>query len=428
MKQTSTLSQPSFLDWALAVAVVVLSPVLLFPEPGRLPILFLLPVVLLVRWMKTRTVLPRTPLDWAILVLAIEVAATCLFVSDLPFSLTKVTVALFGLLVFYTLVLLLRTERFIRIGINFYAAAGVVLAIVGILGVGRHSEPKYIPFLYRLLKAVPSVNFNLPGAEKGFHPNALGGGLVMIFPLCFVLLLGSWEKSGGWKRRFFFSAGFAVMGTVLLLIQSRSSFAGIYFAAWLLLFTALRKKRLAAVIVTVVMISLVVGIFRMAGSDRVPYTDLESRNKLVGRVIKFWEPALEAIHDHPVFGIGLNNARLVPTVGMEQAHFHNQFLQTAAELGLPGLVAYLAILFGAAAMCFHVWKRSASSFMRRAVLGLGGGQLALFVFGFLDAIPLGSKVGILFWISLALITSVYVFTIHTEGKTGGHDPAARKVG
>jgi len=49
--------------------------------------------------------------------------------------------------------------------------------------------------------------------------------------------------------------------------------------------------------------------------------------------------------------------------------------------------------------------------MRTAALGLGCSQLAHFIFGMGDSIPLGAKVGIFFWFSLGLITAIYNYML-----------------
>jgi hypothetical protein len=45
--------------------------------------------------------------------------------------------------------------------------------------------------------------------------------------------------------------------------------------------------------------------------------------------------------------------------------------------------------------------------MRDAARGLGAGQLAYFIFGMGDSIPLGAKAGVFFWALLALIAAMY---------------------
>jgi O-antigen ligase len=103
----------------------------------------------------------------------------------------------------------------------------------------------------------------------------------------------------------------------------------------------------------------------------------------------------------------MDRLRYDPGIGYESAHAHNQLIHTAAELGIPGLAAYLAILIGAGWMCLDVSKRARAAWMRDAARGLGAGQLAFLIFGMGDAIPLGGKNGVFFWVSLALIAAMY---------------------
>jgi putative inorganic carbon (HCO3(-)) transporter len=120
-----------------------------------------------------------------------------------------------------------------------------------------------------------------------------------------------------------------------------------------------------------------------------------------------WLAGAEAIKRAPVLGIGMNRLRLDPGIGYKNASAHNQFITTGAELGIPGLVAYIAVLVGVGWMAWAVWKRSRDLWMKAAALGLIAGQAAFHIFGLGDAIPLGSKPNVLFWVSLALITAIF---------------------
>ncbi len=130
-----------------------------------------------------------------------------------------------------------------------------------------------------------------------------------------------------------------------------------------------------------------------------------------------WNEGVEAVAENPWFGAGLNQFRMRPGVKYELSHAHNHLIHTAAELGIPGLVAYLAILIGAGYMCVEVWKKRKDEFMKMAVLGLGAGQMAHFLFGMGDSIPLGAKTGVLFWVSLALIAGIYNYTFFAGKET-----------
>jgi putative inorganic carbon (HCO3(-)) transporter len=102
----------------------------------------------------------------------------------------------------------------------------------------------------------------------------------------------------------------------------------------------------------------------------------------------------------------MDHLRVTPPFTYMDAHAHNQFIHLAAEMGIPALIAYLAILIGAGWMTLVVVRSPMPEWIMR---GLAWGQVGFAIFGIADAIPLGSKPGIFFWYSLALMTSIYLY-------------------
>jgi len=160
---------------------------------------------------------------------------------------------------------------------------------------------------------------------------------------------------------------------------------------------------------SVITIIVIIAIFSPARFVTKNSSEYWLLKKWQGRV-KVMTAGIGAIREHPWRGVGMNQLRRVTWIGYERSHAHNHFIHTAAELGIPALVAYLAILLGAGFMCVEVWRKGKDEFMRMSVLGLGVGQLAHFIFGLGDSIPLGAKTNFIFWVSLALITSIYNYT------------------
>jgi len=101
---------------------------------------------------------------------------------------------------------------------------------------------------------------------------------------------------------------------------------------------------------------------------------------------------------------------------VDVGHAHNEFLQAALDLGLPGLMAFIALHLGAAAMLWSLWRTvdpAAAPEMaarRYAALGLGCGLLAHLVYGLTDAVALGAKPGLVFWLLLGLIAGLFAQT------------------
>jgi putative inorganic carbon (HCO3(-)) transporter len=89
------------------------------------------------------------------------------------------------------------------------------------------------------------------------------------------------------------------------------------------------------------------------------------------------------------------------------AHAHNIFIQVAVDTGLPGLIAYLAILVSSTALCYQVARQGGED--KRLVMGLLAGLVGLHFFGLTDTIAPGAKPGLLLWLSLGLIVAIYQF-------------------
>jgi hypothetical protein len=74
-------------------------------------------------------------------------------------------------------------------------------------------------------------------------------------------------------------------------------------------------------------------------------------------------------------------------------------------LGLPGLVGFIALYFGALGMLVPAIRSNGA--WRFLALGLLGGLLAHFLFGVTDAVALGAKPGFLFWWLFGMIFGLY---------------------
>jgi O-antigen ligase len=158
--------------------------------------------------------------------------------------------------------------------------------------------------------------------------------------------------------------------------------------------------------------------------------------------IEIWSRAVSAIRDFAFTGMGMNTFRLLVhrlyplytvALGRDIAHAHNLWLQAALDLGVPGLVAYAALWLGAAVMLAGIWRAASeseaagpaaktdggaagrgladlwpASFGHAIAAGLGGGLLSHFVYGLTDAVTLGAKPGVVWWLMLGLIAGLFL--------------------
>ncbi len=108
--------------------------------------------------------------------------------------------------------------------------------------------------------------------------------------------------------------------------------------------------------------------------------DVSAHERLAG----IW-PAFQIFLDHPLFGAGfLESTRLLPRYRdtlLEGMNIHNNFLAVAAELGLVGLIPFVAILAIVVHNALRTIRSEIDPALRSLVVGLLGAFIGLHVLG-----------------------------------------------
>jgi hypothetical protein len=405
-------------DWVQIAVLAVFSPLFIFPKPRFWWILLIIPLLWIMRKIVEKRFLESTMVNVPVFILLTAVLISTWRVPDFSHSLPKFAGVLFAIAFFYAIAAVLKTEILLKWAVGLFLLEGFFFSLIGLLGMPTF-KVKHLDILMKIKDKIPRLDFGLPGAELGFSTNAVGGTLLLVIPLFFALSAAAWlhqkkkEIVPKTAARVLLVIGLAVTGGVLLLTQSRGAWASLFVSTviigLLLLVKMMKKKKIYVIIITGVLIVAIIvgiGVYSMAQSNQLQPGIKQAEGTLLFR-IQLWNLALPIIKANPLWGIGLNSFRLEPEVRYFLSSAHNQFLHVAVELGIPALIAYLAILLLMGYMCVRVWKNPAAAWMRITALGLGWGQLAFLFFGLTDAIPPGAKVGIIFWISLALISALY---------------------
>ena len=400
--------------------IVLISPALLFPTPKRLAALALVPNIWICAKITTGRFLPRTPLNFALYLMLLMVGVSLYATFDVTFSLGKVAGLLLGLLVYWASVRWVETKERLAMGTAAFVAAGAGLAVIGLLGTNWMEK---FPVLGAVIARLPRVIRGLPGAEEGFQPNAVAGCLVMFVPLqvalSWRLFVDSRTAAPGTRFRtrlaFVISMSLlALTGGTLLLTQSRGAWigmamAGLAFCVW---YGRQTRWVAAAILAAVLIAGIAIGPERLA-TMAVNQAGPGMAGNVEGR-LELWSQALDGIQDFPITGMGMNTFRKampplypvsIPSPDLDVAHAHNHLLQVALDLGIPGLIAYIALWGLLVVMLVQVYRSSTDPWTRATAGGIGAGLMAHFTFGMTDAIPLGAKVGVLFWLAVALVTA-----------------------
>jgi len=408
--------------------LVLLSPFYLFPGnsgPGILA-LAALPLIWVARRIVHGRFVPATPLDWPIFAMMVMVLVSLFVTFDPALSLGKVTGILFGVAIYYAIVgLVSEAGKPIKWVLIAYSAAGLLLALVGLLGTDWSSK---FNFLASLQTRLPTFLKGLPGAENGINPNETAGALLWVLPVQLALVRATWS------RRFrdtrvgrVVLVGTIIMavvsGGVLILAESRGALAGLALGILVLLAAFLPRTR-AVLIAGGVLVAIAIVVTLYLGPANIANEVLGSVGtgfgtgdlfRSVQSRAEIWSRALYGIQDFPLTGMGMNTFRvLMPALypssfppGIDQAHAHNNMLQVALDLGLPGLVAYTALWLVSIALVVEVWRHSRVDWIRWMAGGIGAGMAAYSLFGLTDTVTLGAKPGVFFWGLAALLVAAW---------------------
>ncbi len=283
------------------------------------------------------------------------------------------------------------------------------------------------------------------------HANVLAGALVIALPISLALAIRPPEPQNGsalppryWLARVphvWFGVLSAIFVIVLILTQSRSAYVATSISLSIVVGWRLGAVRIV-LLIWALALPLFIGrvgptaFFAERGSDAV-------LGGWSGR-LEVWMKSVSAIRDFPLTGIGIGTfEQIMPLlyplrVRVEDfPHAHNLFLQIALDLGLPGLIAWLATMIGAFAL--GGWtQRTEKRTLKMAELSVSSDQdtsseqrvssarwrlptqfssalsfgvltslMAFFIHGLLDVVLWGNKLAFLPWFLLAIIVNQY---------------------
>lgn len=334
-----------------------------------------------------------------------------------------------------------------------YLSIGLLLAVVGLLNMQVVTK---IPLIDGLAKQLAQLKVLTFAVDDTFNPNRVAALLVLAAPIPLAFLLASGHtavRRTGVQLASNPSRATGQVGRALLDLVAQTLWLLVrkvfWLALWLffaggLLLTQSRGGLLALALATLFVVALtgrrpdgwlrIVGgifviVFLLGMSYFVldiEYTDLlngpmtidtppdptkvTNTESLSQRVI-IWERALDAIADHPVVGVGLGVFERIlyepyPLAGFipgDIHHAHNLFLQTALDLGMPGMIGFIALVLIALGSLWRLYRRlpieGEFSAWTVAILGC---FIAFLIYNLLDGLTLGARPAVAMWFLLGL--------------------------
>jgi putative inorganic carbon (HCO3(-)) transporter len=412
-------------EWRLGEGMLLLlaAPFLLFPTVS-LPITTLMLTLLAISWLAPlilagRVELPRTPFNLALLVWGLFVVVSILVTADPDLSIPKATGIILGLAAWRYLAIVVRRRAQLYAAFLIFILTGLGFTLVGLLSLQAMLKIRWLADL------APVQRLALPGnTSDAVHPNLLAGAICLFFPFI-VAALVSWRPD---RHQKFIRIGLLLLTVltviILVLTQSRSGWLGMIAGTITLLVTwaILLSPSPGRTILRLTLLALVLGgllAIALVGPQRISQLWLDPpQQTVIGTFTtlnfrrELWPWAVTAVSDFPLTGTGLGAFRsvlfrLYPVTlrtTRDVGHAHNIFLQTALDFGLPGLVAYLAVLLLAGVLLWRVARFDGQ--LRPFALGLFACLVAFHVFGIADAVAVGAKPSLLYWLLLGLVTGM----------------------
>jgi O-antigen ligase len=278
-------------------------------------------------------------------------------------------------------------------------ALGLAEALYGLL--------QYLADWQQVL-AFKKIDYTAQATGTYINPNNFAGLLEMLLPLVFARALWEFERWSAsarasnrgatlWLRgdsaaRFVFSLfGALLLTAALLYSRSRAGIA----AAWTgLLFVAaiwtLRRRAGragAAIVLCLAILTFAagawIGLEPVFTRYRAAEQDLPSR-------VAVWKDTAKLVRAHPVWGAGPGSFQDAYTrvqtshLAMRLNHAHNDYLEFAAEWGVPGALLLLALVGGVLASALRNLRRAPRGENWFLLLGCCGGVLSLLLHSAVD--------------------------------------------
>lgn len=238
------------------------------------------------------------------------------------------------------------------------------------------------------------------------NPNMLGEYLILLIPMAVARLLLSKSASKAAVRL----SALAALLLCLVLTWSRGAWLGL-IAGLLLFFLIYSKKTLSA---------LIMGCFALPFLPLFLPQTVWHRLSSIGNLadtsssyrLSIWRGVVRMLRDYSVSGIGVGEAAFEKIYGGYQLpgiaapHSHHLYLQLLAEIGVFGLLIFLALLFFFAQSSFNhlgTTENKASRLLAAAALS---GVFGALIQGFTDYVWYNYRVYFIFWAIIGIAAAI----------------------
>jgi O-antigen ligase len=320
-------------------------------------------------------------------------------------------------------------------------ALGVVFLFVVYGAIREREHVRWLAYAFiagaLITSLVGVVGIAAAGSESGRLVGGVGNANELAAILVPALALAGFALASGQSRRSQALLGLSLVGLTFALLSTASRGGLVALAVSLataVIFGGSFRIHIVAVLAAVVGLGVVYYGFvaSPAVRDRLVHFSAEGGS---GRT-DLWAVAISVVTDRPVLGVGAGNFPIVEpvyaaeTINLRQVRFivdtpkvaHNTYLGIQAELGTPGLIAFLLLVGAAIASTLRAISAALAAGDRELEF-LGRGVLVALV-GFLAAATFGSfEYDKQLWLFLGLAAAMSAVVSRSTRSQGARSPS-----
>jgi len=171
--------------------------------------------------------------------------------------------------------------------------------------------------------------------------NGAGLMLAMGIPFAYAFAVSA---SRWWMRAISAALGLVIIHAVLMTYSRGAMVASIIAMLWILWH---HRPRIQAAIIALILVGAIALLAGQEIQDRFMLTFDAGRDYSAQSRMTSWSAALEIVKEHPLTGVGIRNSNTYThNYGADHVGrtIHSQYLQIAADCGLPALMVYLMLV------------------------------------------------------------------------------------
>lgn len=253
------------------------------------------------------------------------------------------------------------------------------------------------------------------------NPNLLAGFLVIMMAVA----AGMGYRAEAKGSKALVALLIAALGSCLVLTYSRGAWLSLLAVIGVYALICNRKALWLLLVVPIVLFFAHAAVLERILSIMNP-TDTSSTLRLA-----LWESTWAMIMDNPFLGIGWGSYWMVypeydffvQNASVKIFHAHNMYLNIAAEIGIPGFIAFCTVIYGHIRLALDSLKGAPMGWVSGMLLGLVAAMGGILINGFTDYVLFNIQLSMVFWLLNALIIVIWT---ELNRKSVAADPV-RKV-